>query len=152
MRVSRQRQGGAHDDGTSASSAAEPTRLTTTTSGSLPWSASVNQASREKPSRTNDIADLDERQGVSHLIPRDTGPYRVYLPRSKSQANVHAVGCRSLGQHGGLQRGHPENSRYSHLIDTFEAAWEWALARNKRVTHAHTHCLPDRDDYRWVTR
>ena len=85
------------------------------------------------------------------MIPRESGPYRVYLPRSKSQANVHAVGCRYLGQHGGLQPGHPENSRYSPIFDTFEDAWEWALAQYKRVTHACRTCLPEHDDYRSVT-
>ena len=86
------------------------------------------------------------------MTPRDTGPYRVYVHRSASQANVHAVGCPYLGQHGGLQPGHPENCRYSDPIATYEDAWEWAWARNRRVTHACTRCLPDREDYRWVTR
>ena len=86
------------------------------------------------------------------VTPRDTGPYRAYVHRSKSQTNVHAVGCHYLGQHGGLRPGHPENSRYSDRIDTFEDAWAWAWRQNKRVTHACSICLPDRHDHRWVTR
>ncbi len=88
------------------------------------------------------------------MTPRDTGPYRVYVNPSRSQANVHAVGCVRLGQRGGLQPGHPGNRHYSCVYDSFRAAWEYARAQNKTVTNAHRECLPGRDfdDFRMVRR
>ena len=93
-------------------------------------------------------------EGADDALPVGDGQYIVYAHRSKSQVNVHADGCRFLGQHGGLEPGHPENSRYSDPIDTFEVAWACALAWEKQVTHACTVCLPSPayHDYRHVPR
>ena len=53
--------------------------------------------------------------------------YTVYANRPNRYAAIHRSSCFRLRQHGGESRVDPPTGRYSHGLETLEAAWDYAV-------------------------